>query len=132
VYAYLKAQGRATGQILVSENLYAIAPNTRLAPDLAIILGDRREELKNAKVIPIIPEIVVEVLSPSERPGRIHRKLKLYFHAGVKEVWILDPESLTAEIWTSPSLTYRELTEADSLTSPLLPGFTLTLEELFS
>ena len=132
LYAYFKTQGRAKGLILVSENLYAITRSTRLAPDLAIILGDRREELRNAKVIPIIPEIVVEVLSPSERPGRIHRKLKQYFNAGVKEIWKLDPESMTAEIWTSPSLTYRELTTTDSLSSPLLPGFELSLAELFA
>src|SRR5580658_11124336 len=46
------------GEALLSENLYAISPTTRLAPDVAVILGDRRAELINAKVIPIIPDIV--------------------------------------------------------------------------
>src|SRR6202142_1957630 len=41
------------GEVLVSENLYALSPNTRRAPDVAVILGDRYEELKDAKVIPI-------------------------------------------------------------------------------
>src|SRR5208283_5322548 len=54
------------GEALLSENLYALSPNTRRSPDVAVILGDRYEELKNAKVIPIIPEIAAEVLSPSE------------------------------------------------------------------
>src|SRR5712692_8073344 len=54
------------GEALVSENLYAFTPRTRLAPDVAVILGDRRAELLDAKVIPIIPDIVAEVLSPSE------------------------------------------------------------------
>src|ERR1035438_10452093 len=51
------------GQLLLSENLYALAPTIRRAPDLAVILGNRRQELRGAKVIPIIPEIVAEVLS---------------------------------------------------------------------
>jgi Uma2 family endonuclease len=120
------------GQALLSENLYALSPSTRRSPDVAVILGDRREELKNAKVIPIIPEIAAEVLSPSETPRMIHRKLKQYFEAGVKEVWIIDPESSTAEIWTGPHLPDHELTVADALSSPLLPGFALPLAELFA
>jgi hypothetical protein len=38
---------------------------------VAVILGDRYEELKNATVIPIIPEIAAEVLSPEETPRTI-------------------------------------------------------------
>jgi Uma2 family endonuclease len=120
------------GLALGSENLYAISSTTRLAPDVAVILGDRLAELLNAKVIPIIPDIVVEVLSPSETPPKVHRKFKQYFTAGVKEVWMIDPETKTAEIWTGPKLPEHELTVADSITSPLLPGFTLALGELFA
>jgi Uma2 family endonuclease len=120
------------GEALHSENLYALSPTTRLAPDVTVILGDRRAELRNAKVIPMVPDIACEVLSPNERPSRIHRKLGQYFVAGVKEVWLIHPEDKTAEIWTGPSLPERELTTADSLTSPLLPGFALSLGELFS
>jgi len=61
------------GEALLSENLYALASNTRRAPDLAVILGKRHAELENATVIPIIPEIAIEILSPSETPRMIHR-----------------------------------------------------------
>ena len=120
------------GQALVSENLYALSPNTRLAPDVAVILGDRRAELRKAKVIHIIPDIAAEVLSPSETPAKIHRKLTQYFTAGVKQVWLINPEDRTVEIWTGPMLPEPALTGADSITSTLLPGFTLGLPELFS
>ena len=120
-----------TGLALGSENLYAISPSTRLAPDVAVILGDRFAELRDAKEIPIIPDITVEILSPSETPRTIHRKLKQYFTAGVKEVWLIDPETKTAEIWTGPALPEGELTTADAIGSALLPGFKLHLEELF-
>lgn len=130
--AYVYFKNNPIGELLNSENLYAIAPLVRLAPDAAIILGDRRNELEGSKVIYVIPDIAVEVLSPNERPGRIHRKLRQYFAAGVKQVWLLDPESNTIEIWTGPTLPERELAVGYTLTSPLLPGFELPLVELFS
>jgi Uma2 family endonuclease len=120
------------GEALISENLYALSPNTRRSPDVAIILGDRREELKDAKVIPIIPDIAAEVLSPSETPRMIHRKLKQYFAAGVKEVWLIDPDSREVEIWTGAALPDRALTVGEALISSLLPGFALPLGDLFA
>src|ERR1700704_5387839 len=63
------------GEALISENLYALSPSTRRSPDVAVILGNRHEELKDAKAIPIIPDIAAEVLSPSETPAQIHRKM---------------------------------------------------------
>ena len=83
-------------------------------------------------MIHIIPDIAAEVLSPSETPARIHRKLAQYFTAGVKQVWLINPEDRTVEIWTGPTLPEPALTGADSITSVLLPGFTLQLPELFS
>jgi len=119
------------GEALNSENLFALSSLTRRAPDLAIILGDPSKELADAKVIHKIPEIVMEVLSPSETPRMIVRKLKQYFEAGVKEVWLIDPDEKEVEIWTGPSLPDRALALADSIQSKLLPGFSLPLADLF-
>src|SRR5271163_4638742 len=51
------------GEVLISENVYALSRTTRRSPDAAVILGNRYEELKDATVIQIIPEIAAEVLS---------------------------------------------------------------------
>lgn len=120
------------GEVLISENVYALGPTTRRSPDVAVILGDRYSELKGSTVIRIIPEIAAEVLSPEEPVLGLHRKLKQYFAAGVKEVWLIDPESRTAEIWTEPRLPEQELAGSDVITTPLLPGFSLPLQELFA
>jgi Uma2 family endonuclease len=120
------------GVLLISENIYALSALTRRAPDAAIILGDRRAELRDAKVIQIVPEIVIEVLSPNETTPKIHRKLKQYFAAGVKETWLIDPEAREAEVWSGPTLPECALTEADVLVSELLPGFALPLADLFA
>ena len=128
--AFLERTG--LGVMMISEHLYSLGPSTRRAPDLAVILGNRRKELALATVIPIVPELMVEVLSPSETPRSIHRKLKQYFQAGVKEVWLIDPEVREVEIWTSPTIPDHALTENAVLESSLLPGFKLPLEDLFA
>jgi Uma2 family endonuclease len=99
----------------------------RLRPDVAVILGDRYEELKNATVIPIIPEIMAEVLSPEETPRMIDRKLRQYFDAGVQEVWLIHPGFREIEVRTEPRLPGHALAIGDALTSKLLPGFELPL-----
>jgi Uma2 family endonuclease len=96
-----------------------------------VILGNRHEELKDAKVISIIPDIAAEVLSPSETPRMINRKLKQYFAARVKEVWLIHPEVREVVIWAGPALP-EALAEGDVLTSRLLPAFELPLSELFA
>ena len=120
------------GEVLISENVYALSPSTRRSPDLAVILGDRREELLNSTVITIVSEIAAEVLSYIDTPRMILRKLGQYFTAGVKEVWLIDPETRTVNVLTGPTLPGRELTDGDVLTSALLPGFSLTIQALFS
>jgi Uma2 family endonuclease len=120
------------GEALISENLYALSPTTRLAPDLAIILGDRRAALHGAKVIPVVPDIAVEVLSPSETRRSVHRKLHHYFTAGVQEVWLIDPEDRSVEMWVGPALPEQALTGEAVITSALLPEFALPLPDLFA
>ena len=61
----------------------------------------------------------------------IRRKLKQYFDAGVKEVWLIDPEAQEVEIRSGPRLPAHALSGASLLESALLPGFALPLEELF-
>jgi Uma2 family endonuclease len=120
------------GEVLLSENVYALSPNIRRSPDLAVILGDCRQELWNATVIHIVPDIAAEVLSPEDTPLAILRKLGQYFRAGIKEVWLVDPDSRTVNVLSGPTPPARELADGDVLTSSLLPGFSLALEALFS
>ena len=82
-------------------------------------------------MISIVPDIAAEILSPSESTRMIHRKLKQYFEAGVKEVWLIDPETKEIEIWRGFTLPERALIVGEVLATPLLPEFALALENLF-
>ena len=50
----------------------------------------------------IAPTLAVEVLSDSNTPGEIKRKMAEYFAAGTELVWVIDPDTRTADIYTAP------------------------------
>jgi Uma2 family endonuclease len=82
------------------------------------------------------PELVVEVLSPGAANERRDRqtKLKLYGEWGVDEFWLVDWRALTVDVYRrgdAPLSLVGTLGAQDTLTSPLLPGFSLVVGRLF-
>ena len=82
------------------------------------------------------PELVVEVLSAGAKNERRDRqaKLKLYSRHGVAEYWILDWRSRNIEIYRRKEAQLEMIAtsyEADLITSPLLPGFSCKVTEIF-
>jgi len=82
------------------------------------------------------PDLVVEVLSPGTANEHRDRdvKLKLYSRRGVREYWILDWRARQIEVYRRKRAQLRlhaTLIEGDALDSPLLPGFSCTVSELF-
>lgn len=61
-------------------------------PDVAWISLERRKPHRRAVVLPIAPEICVEILSPSNSRGEMLEKMTLYFAKGAQEVWLCDEE----------------------------------------
>lgn len=58
------------------------------AADVAWASPERMRELGDRGCFPKSPEICVEILSPSNTDTELQEKLKLYFDAGAKEVWV--------------------------------------------
>ncbi|MEG4228419.1 Uma2 family endonuclease [Microcoleus sp. N9_B2] len=82
------------------------------------------------------PELVVEVMSPGEENEKRDRqsKLKLYSVQGVREYWIFDRIQQKVEIYRRESGILKlamTLFKEDNLTSPLLPGFSVSVATLF-
>jgi Uma2 family endonuclease len=78
-----------------------------------------------------MPDFATEVLSPEDRPGRTARRITDYLQAGVRLVWIVDPEE-GITVWergAEPKLARPP----EALTAaPILPGFSLDLAALFA
>ncbi len=76
------------------------------------------------------PEIVFEVVSPTNTRLEINEKTSEYLRAGVKVVCIVDPQYLTINL-RYPDRPDERLTGADLLTLADLPGFSVAVEKLF-
>jgi Uma2 family endonuclease len=84
----------------------------------------------------VAPELMVEVLSPGRSNERRDRetKLALYAREGVEEYWLVDWRARTVEIYHRAGdllQLAQTLTDADRLTSPLLPGFAFPVRDLW-
>jgi Uma2 family endonuclease len=83
-----------------------------------------------------VPAIVVEVLSPSTRRVDQVRKPGGYASIGVDEVWIVDVDDRSVLLLRQPAgAGYAETVELSiegSITSPLLPGFSLPVADVFA
>ena len=80
------------------------------------------------------PELVVEILSAETRRLDLVNKKQEYARAGVKELWIIDPEPRTIMIHQFASTgreEIRQVVEQDTLSSDLLPGFNLDVAVIF-
>jgi Uma2 family endonuclease len=83
------------------------------------------------KVLPVAPDLAVEVLSESNTRREMARKLGEYFQGGTRLVWYIDPATRTADMFTSPTQVVK-VTDAGFLDGgDVLPGFQVRLKDVF-
>ncbi|CAN5549866.1 hypothetical protein BH23CHL2_BH23CHL2_00890 [soil metagenome] len=107
-------------------------PDLLLAPDLAAIHVEQLPaEFPRRLFFDVVPDLVVEILSPSERLGRINDKISAYLNAGVRLIWLVNPANRSITVH-SPDQRTRILEGDDVLDGgEVLPEFRLPLPELF-
>jgi Uma2 family endonuclease len=78
------------------------------------------------------PDLIVEVLSKSNTREEIDRKLREFFSIGTRLIWVINPRTRTAKIYTSANK-FTELSSTGTLDGgDVLPGFKLPLSLLFA
>lgn len=104
---------------------------TVLQPDICVVRD--RSKLDDRGCIGA-PDIVVEVLSPSNNKKELKNKYEIYEEAGVKEYWVVWPYEQTMIVYTLTDgkfVSSPVISGGDILTSSVLPGFSLNISELF-
>lgn len=103
-------------------------------PDLAFVSYERwpkKRPVPRTTAWDVVPDLAVEVISPSNLAEDVILKLGEYFRAGVRRVWVIYPVEEHFYIYDSLT-TVRILTRADRLEDEaILPGFSLPLSDLF-
>ncbi|MBX3066029.1 MAG: Uma2 family endonuclease [Anaerolineae bacterium] len=122
------------GAISGADGGYRVGLRKVLMPDVGYISYERGGKEKGT-MFPNAPDLAVEIISPSETPSMLRRKVRAYLLAGTKAVWAFDPEDRTASEYRfddNDQLVVRVFTEDDVLTAEdVLPDFKLTVREVF-
>jgi len=123
---------RDLGEVLIAPLPVRLWPGKIREPDI-LFLSKEYADRAGEKVYGV-PDLVVEVVSPStEKTDRVE-KFAEYAKAGVKEYWLVGPDGKTVEIYGLRDGQYILLGKYNSsqiASSEILPGFKVKVEELF-
>lgn len=123
-------KGKGLGFVTGADGGYIIG-GERFMPDVAFISIARQPEPCRTTYNPQPPDLAVEVLSPTDSPAKIRRKMVSYLLVGVT-VWLVDPDAQTVEIF-APGKAVLILGLADTLDGgDILPGFSLPVADVFA
>ena len=108
-------------------------PDTVRAPDVSFVSRDRL----NADDIPdsfirLVPDLVVEVVSPGDTLREVREKVEDWLGAGARLVWVIHPATRTTTAYQSPE-DVIQLSEDDYLNGEnVVPGFSCLVGDLFT
>jgi Uma2 family endonuclease len=126
---------RRLGVLLGSEAGYQCFPDSAdrvRKPDVSFVTSGRLPNNRPARGYDTIPpDLAVEVLSPRDVAVEVEVKVEEYLRAGVRLVWIVNPDTRTVRIHRADG-TISGLHETDELTGEdVLPGFACKVAEIF-
>lgn len=119
---------RLTQKSLTNEDIITV-----VQPDICVICD--RSKIDKAGCIGA-PDIVIEILSPGNNNIELQDKYEIYKENGVQEYWIISPTYNTFFRYTlgenKKYVSSKLLTIGSEVTTPILPGFVLKLEDVFA
>lgn len=121
---------RKLGRVFESSGGF-ILPNSNLtAPDVSFVTADRLKQSKRY-FAELVPDIVVEIKSQSDRLKPLREKIQSFIELGAKVGILIDPDKRTVTIYT-PKAEPVVLRDGDMISIPeLLPGWEVAVTELW-
>jgi Uma2 family endonuclease len=122
---------------VIAETLFLLVPPPRdlqRRPDVAYVSFDRWPRSKDAESTAaweVVPNLAIEIVSPTNGANEIVEKIEDYFHAGVEGVWVLYPTVQKVYVYDAPAAVQILNREQVLEGGRLLPGFRLSLAEVF-
>jgi len=121
------AQGRAHA---VQEFPYRPVPNVQFwYADVACMPIEDWKAMRTAEYPVYAPPLIIEVLSPSNRPKKIQRQRLSAFSGGTVEFWVVDPVAHTVEV-SLPGKPSRVYSGQETVPVAVLPGVHLPVHTI--
>ena len=131
--SFLRPIVRALGGKVLAEPgiVWGEEAEDNVVPDIAVVLPDRLQ-LAKGPAISGATNIAIEVVSESSRTTDYVQKRYLYERTGAQEYWIIDWQRQLVEVWTFTEPAARVITYGvgQTITTPLVPGVSASVEEL--
>jgi Uma2 family endonuclease len=124
---------RRRGRVLTNDPgiLLQRDPDTVRGPDVVFFDDVRPYDQLNPKFAEGIPTLAVEVLSPTDRIGKVTRRITEYLRAGIRLVWLIDPEACDVTVY-QPGKNSEVFEANQELTGgEVLPEFRCRVDDLF-
>lgn len=121
------------GQVYTAEPGFQLEaePLTIRAPDVAFVQRSRIPEGEPAGFWALSPDLVVEIISPSETARDIHEKVNDYLQAGTRLIWLVYPDNKTVMEYRAPDQACVLTANDDLEGGDVLTGFRYPLQQLF-
>jgi Uma2 family endonuclease len=122
------------GLALGADGVLQVLPGVVRIPDVSFISWQRLPSaaLPRRPIPTLVPDLAVEVLSESNTAAEMEAKLHLYFQAGVRLVWYIDPATRSARVYTSPTAMQQIAAHGSLDGGVVLPGLQMSLAHLFA
>lgn len=128
------AREDGTGVAFDSSGGFVLPNGAMRSPDASWIRRSRLAELAPAekeRFIPLCPDFVIELRSPSDSQSELQRKMEEYTAVGAVLGWLIDPEARTVHVYR-PDGQAETLRDPERITAdPDLPGFVLELQPVW-
>ena len=126
------AKDTRAGAVLAAETGFKLQtdPDTVRAPDVAFVAKGRVPPSDATGFAELAPDLVVEVLSPDDRPGEVLAKVADWLAAGTRLVWVIDPARRSGRVYRDDGS--EQILSADQALDgeDVLPGFSCPLSEI--
>ena len=127
------ASQRRLGRGRLAETGFQLTPDTVLAPDYAFVSYERMAARPQPRgYAKVVPDLVVEVISPNDHRPPVDRKVRLWLDAGVGLVLVVYPVLQEIHVHRDDG-TVQVFGTSDILTlDPVLPGFACPVADIFT
>jgi Uma2 family endonuclease len=122
------------GILVGADGMVRLMPGLVRMPDLAFLSWSHfpGRKVPRTPIPQLAPDLAVEVLSVGNTPAEMRRKLREYFFAGVRVVWLVNPDERTVRVYSAPN-EFRSFGTADILDGgEVLPGLALPVRDIFA
>ena len=127
------AEDEGRGEVLESSGGFRLPNGAVRSPDVSWVSRERLAELTQAqmdKFLPLCPEFVLELRSPTDRLEVVREKMQEYMDNGAELGWLIDPQERRVYVYTPDGVEELEQPEKVKGTG-VLEGFVLELEEIW-